>query len=138
MAPGDSFNVTSVVISPSSPPTTATSWPVCAGVFMLGGLTDTDTTNNTSCYTWKVSLLGVDEKSINEEVNVSAIYGILKMSSTNQENYSYSVYSMSGQVISQGNFVNNKEVDMNGVAKGIYAVVITNGTEKITKKIAIQ
>jgi hypothetical protein len=111
---------------------------VCAGVFMLGGLTDTDTTNNTSCYTWKVSLLGVDEKSINEEVNVSAIYGILKMSSTNQENYSYSVYSMSGQVISQGNFVNNKEVDMNGVAKGIYAVVITNGTEKITKKIAIQ
>ena len=45
---------------------------------------------------------------------------------------------MSGQVISQGNFSNNKNVDMNGVAKGVYAVVISNGTEKITKKVAIQ
>ena len=46
---------------------------------------------------------------------------------------------MAGQVISQGSFVNNKEVDMTGAAKGIYAVVVvTNGTEKITKKISIQ
>jgi hypothetical protein len=60
------------------------------------------------------------------------------MTSLNEENYSYSVYSMAGQVISQGSFVNNKEVDMTGAAKGIYAVVVSNGTEKITKKIAIQ
>ena len=137
-APGDSFNVTSVRISPTNPPTSATVWPVCAATYMLGGLTDTDTTNNLSCYNWQVSTLGVDELSINEEVNISAIYGVLKMTSTNQENHSYSVYSMAGQVVSQGSFVNNKEVDMTGAAKGIYAVVVSNGTEKITKKIAIQ
>ena len=32
---------------------------------------------------------------------------------------------MAGQVISQGSFVNNKDVDMTGAAKGIYAVVVT-------------
>jgi hypothetical protein len=60
------------------------------------------------------------------------------MTSTSNENLSYSVISITGQTISQGNFINNKQVDLNNVSKGIYMVMITNGTEKVTKKVVIQ
>lgn len=138
MAPGDSFNVTSIVISPSTPPSATTVYPICATTYMLGGLTDTDTTNNSSCYSWELSWASTEELTKENEVKISAFAGVINMTSLNEENYSYSVYSMAGQVISQGSFVNNKEVDMTGAAKGIYAVVVSNGTEKITKKISIQ
>jgi hypothetical protein len=136
---GDTLYYPEITLNPASQPTAAQVDTVCAFTVPDAAVyTDVTPVNNVACYIWNRSLAGVNELSINEEINISAIYGVLKMTSTNQENYSYSVYSMAGQVISQGSFVNNKEVDMTGAAKGIYAVVVSNGTEKITKKIAIQ
>ena len=63
---------------------------------------------------------------------------MLNLASTSTENITFTVMSINGQVVSQGNFVSNKQVDLNGMAKGIYAAVLSNGTERVTKKVAIQ
>lgn len=137
LAPGATLTKTAMTGGFTTPPSTPTLTDVCT--FAAIGLNGARGTGNpSSCYKINRSLVSLDEKTINEEVNISAVYGVLKMTSANEENYSYSVYTVAGQVISQGSFVNNKEVDMTGVTKGIYVVVVSNGTEKITKKIAIQ
>jgi hypothetical protein len=138
LAPGDTLHETSPLITYNTYPSAVTMTNVCTVGYVRYN-TDSDSSNNTACYTWNVSLASTDELAKKEnEVTIFANAGVLNMTSLNEENYSYSVYSMAGQVISQGSFVNNKEVDMTGAAKGIYAVVVSNGTEKITKKIAIQ
>lgn len=137
LAPNDTLHDTSPLITYGTYPSTATAVTVCSFGYVLNS-TDTDSTNNLDCYTWNLSLVGTDEITMKDEVNAFVSYGALNLTSTTNDNYSYSVYSMSGQVITEGNFSNNKNVDMNGVAKGVYAVVISNGTEKITKKVAIQ
>jgi len=136
IAPGDTLHDQSPLITYGTYPSTVTNINVCSVGYVLGS-TDSDSTNNLACYTWNVSLAGTDELTKENEVNISAFAGVLNMTSTNDENYTYSVMAVTGQVVSEGNFVNNKKVDMNGVAKGVYAVVVTNGTEKITKKIMI-
>jgi len=136
---GDTLYYPALVLNPATQPTAAQTDAVCAfTVPDTAVYTDINPANNVACYTWNRSLVSIDEKTINDEVSISSIYGVLKMNASNQENYTYSVFSLAGQVISQGNFVNNKEVDLTGAAKGIYAVVVSNGTEKITKKISIQ
>ena len=138
---GDSLLMNINEAPPIISPTSAVTVNVCGFVYAQRSSyidTGANLANNQSCYLWDVSIVGVDEISINDQVNAFVSYGALNLTSTTNDNYSYSIYSMSGQVISQGNFSNNKNVDMNGVAKGIYAVVISNGTEKITKKVAIQ
>jgi hypothetical protein len=138
LAPGDTLHETSPLITYNNYPTAVTMTNVCTVGYVRYN-TDTDSSNNIACYTWNVSLAGTDEIAKKEnEVKISANAGLVNMTSVNDNNYSYSVYSITGQVVSQGNFVNNKQVDLTGVAKGIYAVVVTNGTEKITKKISIQ
>jgi len=137
LAPGATLTKTAMTGGFTTPPTTPTLTDVCL-LAAVGEVAANGTGVASSCYQVNRSLVGINEKSLNEEVNIAAVYGVINMTSANQENYNYSVYSISGQVISQGSFVNNKEVNMTGVAKGIYAVVVTNGTEKITKKIAIQ
>lgn len=139
IAVGDSITFNEIKNNFASQPSTQTYHTMCVVVSAEVALgVDSDLTNNSDCFVLERSLVGVDELSINEEVTISAVYGVINMTSLNEENYSYSVYSMAGQVISQGSFVNNKEVDMTGAAKGIYAVVVSNETEKITKKISIQ
>ena len=137
LAPGATLTKTALTGGFTTPPTTPTLTDVCL-LAAVGLDAASGTGAASSCYKINRSLLSIDEKSINEEVTISAVYGVINMTSLNEENYSYSVYSIAGQVISQGSFVNNKEVDMTGAAKGIYAVVVSNGTEKITKKISIQ
>ena len=91
-----------------------------------------------SCYVVNRSWTSTEEISLKEKTKVFVGNGMLNMTSTTNENLTYTVISINGQVVSQGNFTSNKQVDLNGVAKGIYAVVLSNGTEKVTKKVAVQ
>lgn len=101
------------------------------------GISNTPTAAS-ACYVINRSFVSTPEITLEETTKVFVAHGMLNLSSTKNDNLLYSVISITGQTVSQGNFVNNKQVDLSGVAKGIYAVVLTNGTEKITKKVAVQ
>lgn len=122
----------------TTPPTSPTITDVCLRA-AIGVVAARNTTSGaSSCYKINRLLASVDENKLEANTKVFVAAGILNMASTSNDNLIYSVVSITGQVISQGNFVNNKQVDLTGVAKGIYAIIITNGTEKVTKKVAIQ
>ena len=137
MAAGATISKTCVTYSFSTPTTTPTLVPVCAkaGIGLAGAQAASPAS---SCYTINRSLASVNEITLEEITKIFVANGILNMSSTSTDNLTYTVVSITGQVVSQGTFNSNKQIDLNGVAKGIYAIVITNGKEKVTKKVAVQ
>ncbi len=141
LAVGDSLNNSINQDAGIIYPTTAVSVNVCGFAYAQESSyidTGANFSNNVSCYTWNVSQASVDEITLKENTKVFVANGMLNLASTSTENITFTVMSINGQVVSQGNFVSNKQVDLNGMAKGIYAVVLSNGTEKVTKKVAIQ
>ncbi len=137
---GDSLSFSRTLV-PTTHPTTITYQNVCVFALPQDSYSDTGSVllaNNIDCYTLSRSLVSTPEIELEGTSTVFVANGMLNMSSTTNDNISYTVLSITGQVVSQGNFTSNKQVDLNGVAKGIYAVVLTNGTEKVTKKVAVQ
>ena len=127
----------SILLYPPNYPSSAQTNRICSGAFVVGN-NDTDSSNNIGCYTWEISTLSNAEITFEETTKVYVAHNFLNMSSTEKENLTYSVVSITGQIVSQGNFTGNKQVDLSSVSKGIYAVIITNGAEKVTKKVVLQ
>ncbi len=138
LAPGAKLTKSALTGDFTTAPTTPTTTNVCVRAAIGLVAARNTTTGASSCYTINRLLAGVNEVSLEETTKVFLANGILNMSSTAKENLTYTVVSITGQVVSQGTFNSNKQVDLSGVAKGIYAIVITNGTEKVTKKVAVQ
>ena len=136
LASGASISRTVGPVSFQADPTTSLFQKVC--VYSAVGINNVSLTSDSSCYTIERSFASVEENTLENGTKVFAASGVVNMTSTSNENLSYNVISLTGQVISQGNFVNNKLVDLSNASKGIYMVMITNGTEKITKKVVIQ
>ena len=137
---GDSLSFSRTLV-PTTHPTTTTYQNVCVFAIPQDSYSDTGSVllaNNIDCYMLSRSLVSTPEVELEGTSTVFVANGMLNMTSTTNENLTYTVLSITGQVVSQGNFASNKQVDLNGVAKGIYAVVLSNGTEKVTKKVAVQ
>jgi len=137
---GDSLSFSRTLV-PTTHPTTTTYQNVCIFAIPQDSYSDTGSVllaNNIDCYTLSRSLVSTPENTLEGATKVFVANGMLNMNSTNNENLTYTVMSITGQVVSQGNFVSNKQVDLNGVAKGIYAIVLSNGTERVTKKVTVQ
>lgn len=137
LAAGASLTKTCVTYSYTTPISTPTIDTICAKA-AIGRAGATGPSPASSCYYLNRSLASVDEVSLEDETKIYLANNFLNLSSTVKENLTYTVVSITGQVVSQGTFTSNKQVDLNGVAKGIYAVIVTNGTEKVTKKVAVQ
>jgi|TARA_B110000208_G_C11774548_1_gene431516 hypothetical protein len=136
LAPGASITRTLGPVNFQADPTATLFQKICA--YAAVGINNVSLTSDSSCYTIERSFASVNENTLENGTKVFAVNGVINMTSTSNENLSYSVISITGQTISQGNFINNKQVDLNNVSKGIYMVMITNGTEKVTKKVVIQ
>ena len=138
LAPGASTGpLNSAELFLSSYPTTATTATVCSWAYIRNNA-DTDSTNNRDCYTWDISTASTPEVTLEESTKVYVANNFLNLSSTVKETLNYTVVSITGQVVSQGTFNGSRQVDLTGISKGIYAIVVTNGTEKVTKKVVVQ
>jgi hypothetical protein len=140
LSAGDSLSFSRTLV-PATHPTTTTYQNVCILAIPQTSYADTGavlTANNSDCYILSRSLVSTPENTLETATKVFVANGMLNLASTSTENITFTVMSINGQVVSQGNFTSNRQVDMNGMAKGIYAVVLSNGTERVTKKVAIQ
>jgi hypothetical protein len=135
---GDTLTFSPLVITPQVGVTTATYDKICTEINAPTSMgADATPANNTACFWIERSFVSVDEITLENSVKVFATSSKLNLSSTKAETLNYKVYSVSGKLVTSGTFTSSKQVDMN-FAKGIYAVVISNGKERFTKKIAVQ
>lgn len=58
----------------------------------------------------------------------------IKISANNLENFSYSIYSVNGSVISKGVSKNNSEIDVSELRNGVYILSLTSTDGKILNK----
>lgn len=135
LAPGASITRSVGPVNFQANPTATLFQKVC--VYSAVGINNVSATSDSSCYTIERSFASVNENTLENETKVFATNNIVNMSSTTNDNLTYAIISITGQTVSQGNFVKNRQVELNNVSKGIYMVMITNGTDKITKKVAI-
>ena len=139
IAVGDSITFNPIRLNFGAHPSTALFQVACVEISAQGSLgADANTANNRDCYTIERSLASINESKLDDNTKVFVAEGVLKMSSTSNENLTFAVISLTGQVVSQGTFVSNKQIDLTGAAKGMYVVAVSNGTEKITKKVIVQ
>lgn len=137
MAAGATITKTCVTYSFTTPTSTPTLVAICAKTALGLVAARDNATAASSCYTIDRSLASTNELALENSVKVFATSSMLNLSSTTAETLNYSVYSVSGKLVTSGTFTSSKQVDMI-FAKGIYAVVISNGKERFTKKIAVQ
>ncbi|MBO6212036.1 T9SS type A sorting domain-containing protein [Algoriella sp.] len=74
---------------------------------------------------------------INKRLNVypNPVYDILTIDGDLNQDYSYQLYNLSGEIVSEGKFINNK-INISSLKAGIYLIRINNSQEltKIIKK----
>jgi hypothetical protein len=138
LAAGASVTKSSVTYIFTTAPSTQRTDTICAKTAIGLVAAANPSSAASSCYYVNRSLVSINENALEESTKVFVANGILNMSSTFQEVLNFTVVSITGQIVSQGTFNSNKQVDLSNVAKGIYAVMVTNGTEKVTKKVAVQ
>ena len=137
LAPGAKITKSALTGGFITPPTTATYTKVCAKSAVGIVAARNTATAASSCYWIDRSLASLNEKTLENSVKVFATTSVLNLSSTSNETLNYSVYSISGKLVTEGSFTSSKRVNLN-LTTGIYAVVISNENKRITKKIVVQ
>ena len=85
-----------------------------------------------------VGFVGVEESTL-ESVSIypNPAHNTLHVNGGNIE-YGYEMFNGMGQTVARGNAVGNAEINVNGLAKGIYFLRITSGTEVRVEKVVVE
>ena len=80
---------------------------------------------------------GIEENEANFAVYPNPVSGTLYINSGNAE-YGYEMFNGMGQVVAKGNGQGTMEINVNGMAKGVYFLRLTTGTQVRMEKVVVE
>jgi len=88
--------------------------------------------------TVSVGTVGIEETNVNEfSIYPNPVNSTLNINGGNTE-YSYVMFNGMGQMVANGNAQGNEQIDVNDMAKGVYFLRITTGTQVRVEKVVVE
>ena len=83
------------------------------------------------------SELGVDESETEFAIYPNPVNNILYINGGNTE-FGYEMYNGMGQIVAKGFANGTEQIDVNGMAKGVYFLRLTSGTQVLVEKVVVK
>ena len=84
-----------------------------------------------------VGIVGVSESEESFSVYPNPVSNMLNIEGVSGE-YSYTLFNGMGQMVVNGNAIGNTQINVNGMAKGVYFLRLVNGTQVRVEKVMVE